>query len=315
MSTRREFISSTALAAAGLSLSSRSFALVEPVTSAYSVNIFSKNLQWLDYTGMANTAAEIGFNGIDLTVRPNGHVEPARVEEDLPKAIEAVRKAGLQVPMITTAILSADEPYTEKILKTAGDLRVESYRMGWIKYDDKLSIDENLKKFEVEFKKLEKLNKKHRIRGEYQNHSGAYLGSSVWDVAGILKRSDPAWMGLQYDVLHATVEGANAWPLGLKQASSHITSLPIKDFQWAKKDEKWMTEIVPLGEGMVDFKKYFELIKSLKIKGPFSMHFEYPLGGAENGAKVLTVDQADVIKAMRRDLAKLRDMLTAAGIR
>jgi len=315
MISRRRFLASSLLTTAGLGLTPKLFAGPGPSSvKPFSINIFSKNLQWLDFAGMAGVAAELGFGGLDLTVRPNGHVEPARVEEDLPKAVEAARKSGIGIPMITTAILSTDEPTTEMILKTAGSLGISSYRLGWISYDGSLTVDENLKKFEIEFKKLEALNKKYHIRGEYQNHSGAYLGSAVWDVAGLLKKCDPAWMGLQYDVLHATVEGANAWPVALRQISSHVTSLPVKDFQWAKKDGKWATEVVPIGEGMVDFGKYFDLIRSLKISGPFSMHFEYPLGGVENGTKALTIDRTLVTNAMKRDLTRFKQMLTTAGI-
>jgi len=315
MTSRREFVKSTILAGAGLAIGAYGkSAAFNTAAAPFSINIFSKNLQWLEYSGMANVAAEIGFEGIDLTVRPAGHVEPARVVEDLPKAVEAVRKAGLQVPMITTAILSASEPNTETILKTAGALGVSSYRMGWMKYEDKISIDDNLRKFELEFKKLEALNKKCKIRGEYQNHSGAYLGSAVWDVAGLLKNCDPAWMGLQYDVLHATVEGANAWPLGLKQASSHVTSMPIKDFQWAKKEGKWVAEVVPLGEGFVDYKSYLNSIKLYGINVPISMHYEYPLGGAEHGATSLSIDRSDVIKSMQTDLNAFKVMLRTAGV-
>ena len=96
---------------------------------AFSINIFSKNLHWLDYSGMAAAAAEMGFEGIDLTVRPAGHVLPERVAEDLPKAVEAVKKAGLNVFMITTAINNADDAHTEAILKTAHALGISYYRM------------------------------------------------------------------------------------------------------------------------------------------------------------------------------------------
>lgn len=81
--------------------------------------IFSKHLQWLDYQGMVQTAADIGFDGVDLTVRPGGHVWPERVEEDLPKAVQAVRAAGLDVPMITTAVTDPDDALTARILATA----------------------------------------------------------------------------------------------------------------------------------------------------------------------------------------------------
>lgn len=315
MKTRREFLSSALLAGAGLAIARPASALGSAVAETFSINIFSKNLQWLGFEQMASVAAEIGFEGIDLTVRPNGHVEPERVADDLPRAVEAIRKAGLQVPMITTAILSAGEAHTENILKAAGKLGIASYRMGWMRYDDSLSIDDNLKKFADEFKGLDVLNKKYNIRGEYQNHSGAYLGSPVWDVAELLRKFSATTTGLQYDVLHATVEGANAWPLALKLAASHVTSMPIKDFQWSKKDGKPAMELVPLGEGIVDFTKYFSMLKALNIRGPFSMHFEYALGGVENGTKSLTIPEKDVTTAMKRDLVKFREMLKVAGIR
>ena len=84
---------------------------------AFKISIFSKHLQWLDYNEMSKTVAELGFDGVDLTVRPQGHVLPERVEADLPKAVEAIDKAGKKVYMLTTAINNADDPVTEKILK------------------------------------------------------------------------------------------------------------------------------------------------------------------------------------------------------
>ena len=78
---------------------------------------------------------------------------------------------------------------------------------------------------------------------------------------------------------------------------------------------KAVVALVPLGQGIVDFKKYFGLLKSLKIQGPFFMHFEYPLGGVENGATKLTITEKEVTSAMKRDVEKFREMLTEAGIR
>ncbi len=54
--------------------------------------------------------AESGFRAVDLTVRPDGHVLPERVEDDLPRAVETLRRSGLTVPMITTAITDANDP-------------------------------------------------------------------------------------------------------------------------------------------------------------------------------------------------------------
>lgn len=323
--SRRNFITRSLLATAGISASLKAAGEVSDDTkssaedlsdpAAFTINIFSKNLHWLDYASMASAAALMGFEGVDLTVRPEGHVEPERVSEDLPKAVNAVRNAGLNVHMITTAINDPSHPHTEPILKAAGALGISYYRMGWIPYDDQKSMDDNLKSFRARMTKLAALNKKYGIHGDYQNHSGLSFGSPVWDLWMILKDLDPKWIGSQYDILHATVEGANSWPLGLKLLKPYVRTMDIKDFQWMKNDGQWRAEVVPLGEGMVDYRKYLKLIKDYSISGPLSIHYEYALGGAESGAKTITMKKEDVLEAMKKDVVTLKKMLNEAGIR
>jgi L-ribulose-5-phosphate 3-epimerase len=315
MKTSRRYFILKSLGLAGLSTIpfSRNAIAAVPSSGDFTLNIFSKNLHWLDYAEMAATAADLGFDGVDLTVRSEGHVLPERVAEDLPKAVEAVRKVGLQVHMITTGIKSSTEPYTENILKTASSLGIPYYRMGWLEYDASKTMEENLNSFRQQLKDLAELNKKYNIHGGYQNHSGTSFGSPVWDLWMILKDMDPRWIGSQYDILHAMVEGANAWQLGLKLLKSHIRTLDIKDFVWQKSESKWKMQVVPLGEGMVDYNKYLRWLKEYNVHGPFSMHFEYPLGGAENGARLLTMRKEDVLMAIKRDVGVFRRMLAEAG--
>lgn len=312
------------LAAAGASVSLEALAhtATSPIThtnsaapaGAFSINVFSKSLHWLDYAGTAALAAEAGFDGVDLTVRPNGHVVPERVAEDLPKAVEAIKKAGLKVHMITTAITKADEPHTEAILKTAGSLGIAYYRMGWIEYDGKTGMEENLKAIREQLAKLAALNKKYKIHGGYQNHSGANFGSAVWDLWMNTKDLDPNYIGSQYDILHASVEGANSWPLGLKLVRSHVKTMDIKDYAWTKTDKGWKAEVVPLGEGMIDYKKYLGYIKEYNIAGPFSIHFEYDFGGAENGSKTTTMKREEFVVKMKKDVTTLKGWLKTAGL-
>src|SRR3954468_8993125 len=71
------------------------------------VAIFSKHLLFLQGPRLAEGAAEIGFDGVDLAVRKGGHVDPTRVRQDLPPMIASLRSHGLEVPMITTDIVDA----------------------------------------------------------------------------------------------------------------------------------------------------------------------------------------------------------------
>jgi sugar phosphate isomerase/epimerase len=56
--------------------------------------------------------------------------------------------------------------------------------------------------------------------------------------------------------------------------------LAIKDFVWEKGDKGWRTRWVPLGEGMVQWPAFFELLRSTKFSGPISLHIEYDPGGS-----------------------------------
>ena len=144
--TRRNFIAKSVLSAAGLTAGINSGLLsgasrgdneTSPLfpgsadPDAFKISIFSKHLHWLDYKGMAKALADMGFDGADLTVRPGGHVLPEKVETDLPKAVEELGKEGKKVYMITTSVIDADDPVSERILKTASSLGIKHYRTGY----------------------------------------------------------------------------------------------------------------------------------------------------------------------------------------
>ncbi len=325
---RRNFITNSLLTTAGLytgistdAIGNDFGALEKTMTPplfsediAFKISLFSKHLQWLDYTNMASTATELGFDGVDLTVRPDGHVLPERVEEDLPKAYEAIKKAGLNLYSIVTAIANADDPSTEKILKTASKLGVRLYRLGWFYYEDKLSIEDNLQLISVKIKKIEALNRKYNIQGVYQNHSGHYFSAPIWDLAQTLKATNAQTIGSQFDINHATIEGMYAWVYGLKLIAPFIKMISIKDFQWVKKDGKWKTEGVPLGSGAVDWKNYLAVLKEGNVKVPISLHCEYPLGGAEDGRRTITIPKEEIFNAIRKDQLFLKRALQEAGL-
>ncbi|MGH7450975.1 MAG: sugar phosphate isomerase/epimerase family protein [bacterium] len=315
--TRRDFL--VMMAAAGASLP---FTAIERFgtetmkaqNEKRRIHVFSKHLQWLDYSAMAETIAASGFDGVDLTVRPGGHVLPERVQDDLPRAVEAVRKAGLNVDMITTANDNGREAQTEPILKTASKLGVKYYRMAWIDYDDALGIIDNLEALKPRFRDLAAMNERYQIHGAYQNHAGVKVGAPVWDLWHLLKELDPRWLGCQYDVRHATVEGGNSWELGFKLISSHIKTTVIKDFKWTQHEGKWRAETCSVGEGMVDFKKYFALVKAQRIDGPISMHFEYPIFETSEENSSVSAKTQKVIAIMQKDLRTLRAMMKEAGL-
>ncbi|MFC4722611.1 sugar phosphate isomerase/epimerase family protein [Geojedonia litorea] len=307
---RRDFVKLTTLSAASIPI----LGFTNPVKAAVqsedklSINIFSKHLQFLDYNETGAMAKEMGFDGVDLTVRPGGHVIPEQVKQDLPAAINAIRQAGSKCNMITTSIESVDNPLDVDILNSASQMGIKFYRTNWFKYTTDENMKASLLKYQEEIKKLGDLNKKLELVGCYQNHAGTHVGASFWEVKKLLETVDPDYFGTQYDIRHAMVEGGYSWENGLKLLHPNIKVIVLKDYKWGRVNGKWEAINVPIGEGMVDFDGYFKLLKSYKLNPPVSLHLEYDLGGAEKGNTEISVDKKVVFDAMKKDLKTLQNL-------
>jgi sugar phosphate isomerase/epimerase len=287
--TRRDFLARLAVASAAApligSLGAADVATKKPAAAsamasaagaAPVIHVFAKPLQWLSYDETAAMAAETGFGGIDYAVRPGGHVLPEKVAEDLPRAVEAAQKKGLKVEMITTGITSARDKFTEPVLRAAAKAGVKYYRLGFWSYNEKAGVWPSLQEHRVTVKELAQLNESLGLHGAFQNHAGTRVGGPLWDLHELVRDVDPRWIGVQYDIRHATAEGGQSWPLALKLLAPWIKTTDIKDFKWLQSPGKATIENVPLGEGIVNFDQYFKLVTELKIRGPISVHFEYP---------------------------------------
>jgi len=92
------------------------------------LTLYSISLQWASYEEAADTAAKAGWPAIGWTVRGGGHVLPENVVRDLPKAVDAAKKAGLKVPIIITPVRDGDYQYAEAYLDTMSKLGLRYYQ-------------------------------------------------------------------------------------------------------------------------------------------------------------------------------------------
>jgi L-ribulose-5-phosphate 3-epimerase len=309
--SRREFLKksiSTAAVLPFMGVSEKLLAMNENNDNPLPVCIFSKHLQFLDYKLLGEKAAEMGFAGVDLTVRPQGHVEPESVKTDLPKAVEEIKKGGSQCVILTTAIEKVSNPLDKDILEAASACGVKYYRPNWYNYPKGKSMPETLDIYANQLKELSLFNKKLDLVGCYQNHAGTLVGSSLWEVYKVLEKVDRAHFGAEYDIRHAMVEGALSWENGLELIHSQIKTIVLKDYKWIQTKEKWEIINVPIGQGIVDFKKFFRLMKNYQIKVPVCLHCEYDLGGAEKGQRTFSVYPQVIFDSMTKDLKAIQQL-------
>lgn len=310
--TRRQFIASSLLVAGSALLPRNGFAAdAAPAGGGPEAGLhaFVKPLRNRTYEEIADTVAAAGFRGIDFPVRRGGIVNPAEARTELPRAVRAAAKAGLKVELISTGIRLAGEAGAGDLLRVAADCGIKYYRLGYWEYDEALGVAGTLEKLRAAVAEIAALNQQIGLHGAIQNHAGERVGAPVWDVHELLKDQDPRWVGCQYDIRHAVVEGGQSWPTGLKLIKPWIRTIGLKDFRWEQSPGAARVEDRPIGEGIVPFRDFFRKVRQLEVAAAMTVHFEYP--PFEHTSTVVTAPQA--IEGMRRDREALELAWKSAG--
>jgi len=241
--------------------------------------IFSKHMAQFGYDDLGKKAKEIGFEGVDLTVRARGHVEPEKAATDMPRAVEAIRAAGLSVPMITTGLLKADEPAARPTLSTAAKLKIPFWKPGYYKYpklETAGSVEQAVAAVKPQIAGLVAMSKEYGLTCGFHNHSGDYVGAAVWDTRDLIANLDPKSVGYYLDPAHATIEGGLAgWRITMNLVAPRLKMVALKDFYWSKAKGETKLNWCPMGEGMVDWPKVFANLRAANFTGPLTLHVEY----------------------------------------
>lgn len=293
--TRREFIGVSALA-----MTAAAFGAVDAsAKQRFKIIGFIKPFQNLPFDEVADVAREVGWDGIECPLRKGGAIEPERVEVELPKLREALQRRELELSVISTDVEDANDPLTQKVLKTASQLGVQRYRLKHFFYDLQKPIPPQLERFRTRLRDLAELNRELKVQGAVQNHSGRnYAGAPVWDIWEMIHDLDPQFMGAFFDIGHATIEGGYSWPVQAKLLEPLFSVISVKDFVWSKGAKGWQAEWCPLGEGTIH-RQFFDSLKKSNFRGPITQHFEYEMGSGK-----------EMIARMKRDLGVLRDWMT-----
>lgn len=273
--------------------------------------MFSKHLGELPVAEAGAMIHGLGFDGVDLTVRPGGHVPPEQVESKLPAAQETLRKCGLCVPMITTAITSAADPAAAPTFAAAARLGIRYLKLGYWPYREFGTLRQQLDHARRDLDGLERLAATHRACACVHTHSGAYLSATAGGMEILLKDRDPDRIGAYLDPGHLTVEGGlSGWKQTIDLLQKQVRLVAVKDFGWFRGESSggkasWAPRLVPLREGMVRWPEVLACLRQVGFEGVVSFHSEYQ--GAHSW-KDLSV--RELIEQTRDDLAYVRSILS-----
>jgi sugar phosphate isomerase/epimerase len=230
----------------------------------------------------------MGYDGVDLTVMPGGHVDPSRYMVDLDRAFQTFQDAGIEVPMVTTGFTSPSQPYAYAILYVSAELGAHVCRLG--AWPPPLAPEASGQLANIrasmmrnDLAQFAATGTRCNITPLLANHARSYPGRSIPEVESMLTGIPPKAFGYCFDPVQAVIEGhsPNAWEAALQAALPRLGAVALSDV--ALDQDK--PRLCALGEGVIDWKKFFAALAAARFHGPVSMHMDYAPANGPNAMK------------------------------
>jgi sugar phosphate isomerase/epimerase len=245
----------------------------------YDLIAFSKWCQDLPLSDMARSLKELGFDGVDMPVRPNAPITHENAPEKLSEAVKIFQDNGLKVERLVTALVNTDE-HTEPLLEAVREAGISKIRLGSCFVPDNEDPQVLLDTARRNLNSLHKLLKKHGVWGAVQNHSGSYLEVNISSCLRLVQDCDPEVIGIQYDPGHTMISGEPSHlALGLIGPYLHRVNFksPRKEYTSDPETERlrYRDIWVPLRDGMLDVRNVLSELQKAGYTDPISVHAEY----------------------------------------
>lgn len=263
---------------------------------------FSKYDQELSVKELGEKITRMGFDGIDLAVRPSHPVNPENVHEALPQAERRWNSQGTEATMITTNFdfLNPEAPEAEQLYAACSEAGVKWVKLAYWTYEEGQSYWEEVDKIRKALAGFEKLSRKYGVKTCYHTHSGPSYGSNCAGLMHLLEGSDPKYIGAYIDTGHLVLDGED-YGMGLAMVKDYLSLVALKDVVYVKGEENGKLvhelEFVKLGNGLVPWEKFFASLLDTGYDGPLSIHGDYE------------VDKRVRDKWVQEDLAFVRRIL------
>ncbi|HEX2516790.1 MAG TPA: sugar phosphate isomerase/epimerase [Chloroflexota bacterium] len=277
--------------------------------------MFSKHLQTMSVRQAGETIKALGFDGVELTVRPGGHILPDNVEQDLPRAVGELREVGLEVPALVVEIHNRSEPSSAAVCRAAGAVGATVLRTSSARYREFGTIREQIDGARKDAQDLQSLGQEFGVRLCVHCHSGDFLSSSGPLLSMVLDGTDPRFVGVSLVLGHLTTEGGKSgWRQSIDLLQERVGIVAVKSFGWFHEpdpktaDLVWNAKLVPLEEGNVRWRQAFELLRQVGWdkdgRALVSLHSEYQGGGSWR-----SLDVPELVEQTRQDFAYLRSQV------
>lgn len=232
--------------------------------------VFTKPWPKLSLLKLGELVSDLGFEGIELPVRPGFQVEPDNVA-DLPKAVKELAKFGV-------AITSVAGPADEATIAACAEAGVPTIRvMAQIGKEESYTQAES--QLRREYDALVPLLEKYGVQLGVQNHSNRFVMHAV-GLRQLVKHYDPQVIAIVWDAAHEALNGGLP-DLALDVVWPHLCMVNLKNAFWRRvngpeaETVQWEIYWTSGRQGLANWPKVVGELKQRHYEGVVCLTAEY----------------------------------------
>jgi len=237
----------------------------------------------------------LGFDGIELPVRPGYEVEPANVGRDLVPVTRTLRQFGVQICSVAG---TADEP----TLAACAEAGIPVIRvMAPIGSDGYLASEAQLQR---QFDTLVPLLEKYGVTLGVQNHNGHFVCNAS-GLRRLIEKYDSRQVCAVWDAAHTALNG-EAPELAIDLVWSHLGMVNLKNAFWKRTNgpeadvAQWKPYWTSARHGLASWPRVVHELKRRGYRGVVCLTAEY-------------TDEESVKRLVAEDLAFARSLFSETG--
>jgi len=259
--------------------------------------LFVKPWKALSLPALAAHVKALGFDLIELPVRPGFPVEPQNIERDLPAAAQLLAERGIRILNVTAALPLDDERLYRACAAAGIGMNRVMFHQGGRDYwraeaAARRQLDAALP-----------LCERYGLQIGVQNHSRRFVPVNEMGAYQLLKDYDPRHVALVWDPAHNALEGMDS-DAALDIVAPHLCVVNLKNAYWRRVTgpeaavAEWSIYWTSGAQGRASWRRVLQKLKALDYRGPLCFSAEYS-------------DEARVDALIARDLAFARALLAA----
>ena len=238
------------------------------------LTVFTKSWKEKSIPALGELVRNMGFDGIELPVRPGFQVEPDNVEKGLPRAAKELAELGLKIHSIAG-------PTDERTVAACGEAGVPIIRI-CVAIDTSKGYMASVDRFRKECEALVAVLDEHGVAIGVQNHCDAFIGSAL-GVVHAIEPFDRKHVCAVLDIAHCGLDGEPeelaidiAWPylsmVNLKNAFRRRSTGPEAE------EVRWKHYWTSGRQGFASWSRAAEILRRRGYAGPVCLSAEYSDG-------------------------------------